>query len=392
MMREREAIREHLNDFFGIVIDAHILETFQNATSGFIVSNNLNYVIDPVTYKFSLDPIEDCVSKRWYDRLVKNYNMEDLNPPGERMNLSALNNLDKAKSFAKSVLEYEAKRVPYLSEETVALLSLFEESLPEARPPYCLIPPYFVIDSSNILDLNVRLVEVTYNLTNEKLFAYIPLDNDFLYASAQSIDRIISRYSDLEVDGYFVWVTDFNEVKERRFSLDRFKAFLDSLKSQVGNREVINMFGGFFSMILTTQNIDGLVHGVGISESRDPYMLGGPAPTRYYVPVLHRMLSLERAQDLSENISLRCDCPVCRDTSPSDMSVNQLIQHFLNVRVAERNRVESLSLDEIIRMLERDRRRVISSVRDPEIKKQCRAYTVHLSEWINALRSARASD
>lgn len=393
VMREKAAINEHLEDIFGIVVDAHILETFQNATSGYIVSNHLNYVIDPVTYKFTLDPILDCTSKRWYDRLVKNYNMDDLIQPDGRMSLEELSDSSRARSFVESVLGYEEERVQYLSGETISFMSLLaEESPSEQKPPYCLIPPYFLIDSQNILELNVSLVEEAVNLTDNPLFAYIPLNYDLLYSQPVR-NAVIKKYSDLEVDGYFVWVTDFNEVKERFVSLGLFESFLDSLKSGIGNREVINMFGGFFSTILATlENIDGLVHGIGISESRDPYTPGGPAPTRYYVPILHSMLTPENAQDLLSDLPLRyrCNCPVCVGTSPSDMSVMQLIRHVLNAKVAERSAIESLSLQEIKRMLDRDYRRVISSAADSVTRRQRLASAIHLKEWEKALEESTA--
>lgn len=388
VLREKEAISEHLSDFYGMVIDAHILETFQNATAGYIVSHNLNYVIDPVTYKFALEPIVDCVSKRWYERLIKNYSMEEFIRSDGMLDLNALGKLEDVTSFVKSVLEYEEKRVSYLSGEAVALLSLLaEESVPEQKPPHCLIPPYFIIESRELLDLNIKLIKEALEITDELIFAYVPMSSDLLYYH-KFCNEIVSKYSELDVDGYFVWATDFNEAKERSISLELFTRFLTSLKSAIGNKQVINMFGGFFSTILATQSIiDGLVHGVGISESRDPYKLGGPAPTRYYVPILHTMLSPESAEDLIENESLACNCPICQTMSPSEMSVKQLIRHVLNAKVSETDEIKSLSLEEIRKMLLRDYNKVVSSVTDPELKKQRVAYASHLLEWRKILKA-----
>jgi hypothetical protein len=392
VMREKEALNEHLNDISGIVVDAHILETFQNATSGYIVSKDLNYVIDPVTYRFDINPISDCTSKRWYDRLVKNYNMEDLIQPDGRIKRGKLSDSSRARDFVKSVVKYEETRVQDLSGETMAFFSLLaEKTTAKQKPPYCVIPPYFLIDSSKILELNVSLIKEARGLTNNRLFGYIPLNYDLLY-NQSARDTIVKQYSDLKVDGYFVWVTDFDEVKERSESLGLFDSFVDSLKSKVGKREVINMFGGFFStMLATLGRIDGLVHGIGISESRDPYTPGGPAPTRYYVPILHRMLTPENAQDLFSKLPRYwCNCQICSGTSPSDMSVMQLVRHALNAKVAERTAIESLSAQDIIRMLERDHERVVSSATDPISKRQHIALAVHLREWVRALREYAA--
>jgi len=60
-MRERKAISQHINDISGLVVDAHIVESFQNSSSGFIMANDLDYIVDPITYRFALEEVREHI-------------------------------------------------------------------------------------------------------------------------------------------------------------------------------------------------------------------------------------------------------------------------------------------------------------------------------------------
>ena len=53
IMRERPLIKEYLNKFSGVIVEAHVLESFAGATSKFISTLDKPFILDPVTYKFS---------------------------------------------------------------------------------------------------------------------------------------------------------------------------------------------------------------------------------------------------------------------------------------------------------------------------------------------------
>lgn len=385
VMRERGAISEHIDDNFGLVIDAHVLETFQNATSGFIIKNKLNYIVDPNTYRFYLDTIDECKSKRWFERLVDLYGIEDLLIEGNKIHYYELvpPRLDK---FVKNVVKYQERRVLDLSGEMRSLISLFsDEPSPELKKPYCIIPPYFIIESEEELAININSIELAKKYTEMPIYALMPIYYDLIYDN-DILDLITENYVESNADGYFIWITDFNEIREKGIVLRFANDFYISFKEEIGEKELINMFGGYYSTILSTQRIlDGLVHGVGISESRDPYRESGPAPTRYYVQPLHRMLSLESASDILYNQPYRCRCPICEATQISDMGVSELIKHVLNAKMAERNEIIGLSLEEIIQKLNNDLAQMIS-VNRPDLQRRLRNYGVHINEWIKALK------
>ena len=385
-MREREAINEHIDEIFGLVIDAHVLETFQNATSGFIINNNINYVVDPNTYRFYLDNIYECSSKRWFERLVDLFGIEDLIIEGNKIYSYELDSsrLDK---FVQNVVKYQERRMIDLSGETRSLISLFSgEPPPKLKKPYCIIPPYFIIESGEELNINIDSIELAKKYTDIPIYGLIPIYYDLIFDN-DILNVITNRYVEANADGYFIWITDFNEIKEKGIILKFAKDLYISLKEKIGEKELINMFGGHFSTILSTQGfLDGLVHGVGISESRDPYVESGPAPTRYYVQPLHRMLSLESATDILYNQPYRCRCPICEGTQISDMGVPDLIKHVMNAKLAEKNEILDLSLEEIMQKLQNDLDQMITINRFDLLRRRIRNYGVHINEWIKALK------
>ena len=73
LVREKDILRQYRDKFHGIVIEAHTLETFTNSILNFIVSVPNPFIIDPVTYKFTLPGILDDTDKRWFDKLTNYY-------------------------------------------------------------------------------------------------------------------------------------------------------------------------------------------------------------------------------------------------------------------------------------------------------------------------------
>lgn len=78
--------------------------------------------------------------------------------------------------------------------------------------------------------------------------------------------------------------------------------------------ELVNLYGGFFSICMYHAGLWGFNNGLGYSESRDWPQLEatGAAPARYYVPRLHAYLPVGTAQALIEvEPEFRCPCVVC---------------------------------------------------------------------------------
>jgi len=384
MMRERDTILEHKEDIDGLVIDAHIVETFSNASSSYLISNQFPYIVDPITYRFSIDIVEEYISKKWFSKLIDLYNIENLLLDNGRIDMSELINNNNLQKFTENVIKYQENRLIDLSGNTLSFINWIEGEETTSQKPLCIIPPYFIIQDSAELEINIKSLEYASDLTELPIYAIVPIYYDLLY-DPDFLMKILNDYANSCADGFFFWVTDFNEVKEKGAVLRIFKEYLSEFKTKIGSRELINMYGGYFSTILSAINIlDGVVHGVGLSEYKNPFNVGGPAPTRYYVPILHRMLSPESAMDLLEGQSFRCNCPICLETSISDMDVSKLIIHVLNAKIYEREEIKSYTEDQIIRKLECDYDKVINAF--PK-KQRIKLIADHLLEWKKALES-----
>jgi hypothetical protein len=111
LMREKEAINEHLSEFTGVILDAHILETFQNASSGYISNNKLRYILDPNTYRLAIDPIIDCTDKRWYDRIIQNFKIQDLINDQGLLDTTLLRDHKRLERFVIDILKYQEDRI-----------------------------------------------------------------------------------------------------------------------------------------------------------------------------------------------------------------------------------------------------------------------------------------
>ncbi len=388
LMREKQAIDEHFEDIEALIIDSHILETFQNATSGYVTRNKLKFIIDPITYRFTTEIIKECTKKRWYDRLVENYKMEDLMRYDGTLNLDKLHPHIRRNSFVKNIINYQDKRISQLSTETESWLTLLSEDNGRfEKKPLNVFPPYFIIESDESLDINIKSIMLAKEHTTNKIYANIPIENELLY-DIKFINKLIEKYTSLELDGYFIWITDFNELKQRKSYLTYYEYLFKTFKDNVNDEiQINNMFGGYFSNLLTKKGVmDGFAHGLGFSESKNPYGQGGPAPTRYYVPLIHRMLTIDRAEDILENYEeSKCNCPVCEHKEISELSTIELTKHVLNVKVQEKELSETLSLDELIEKMNSDSSGIVESARDSETRKQFNIYTEHLREWSNAL-------
>lgn len=175
-------------------------------------------------------------------------------------------------------------------------------NLPQLRPKF-LIAPYFYLDTQCMcwkdwLRLNTEFVRLSVQKsTNEyklPVFAQIVISKSILL-DANALNKTIQAYSTLECDGYTIWIDDLNETEANMSVLIGFIKLLKSLKS----KPVYNMYGGYFSILLTHKSLgllNGVSHGLEYGESRMVYPVGGGIPvSKYYYMPLHQRLDFTKA-------------------------------------------------------------------------------------------------
>ncbi len=360
LMRDAPVLRAKAQDFFGLALEAHIVELYSNAVGTFLASIAKPYFVDPVFYKFSSSFFEELSEKRWVDLLTAEYGIEGLmssNPEGfEVLDLGQLKAVDQV---VGQILDYQRRRILSLTQRSTALASLIGETPPAVGPPAFLVSPYVIaIDRLSIgTNVKIAIAAVKKKKPEEKLFAVIAVSRDFL-SSSKDLQAIINSFSSIPADGYLVWICDFKDWQEDSEILKTFANFVHDLSVSSGNKEVINLFGGYFSTVLTARQLLGAsVQGVGMAEFRDPFVTGGGFAKRYYVPISHQFVSVDLADDLrdADSSTFGCSCTQCGSgATPGTMSVQALAQHFVETRTQEFHRASAMSALAIADMLKRD--------------------------------------
>lgn len=390
-MREKEALDQNKNKYKGLVIDAHVLETFPKSIATFLAELDVPYIVDPITYRFTLDNIFEHANKKWYGSLETRYGLRRLLTSGVKIERSDLERPNILRNIVARVLKYQQRRLSVQIRNAMGLLAFFGEQVPTRKQtsPEILIPPYFLISNPKWVDLNVKatLQGLEMKKNDEKLYAVIPVEKDvFLFESQR--EYIIEKYSQMPVDGFMLWITNLRESSEDSALLKDVINFCRNLKQKSSDKPIINLYGSYFSLILMSKGIiDSAVQGLGITESRDPYAESGPVPPRYYVPLLHNLFPPKMADNLAGLHNMfRCNCAVCTNYSLiSDMSIQDMLNHLILIRKEEIEEITSKSVSEIIDELKKIRANVMKIGRQKG--QSLGMISKHLGNWASALKA-----
>jgi hypothetical protein len=182
------------------------------------------------------------------------------------------------------------------------------------------------------------------------------LENNFIDTVAAAVRRFDFR-------GYCIWVEDFDE---RLATVGQIGGLikLTQLLAE-GERQVVMLYGGFFSLLLKYFGATCVCHGLAYGEARAlsaaAQQGSGPAPVRYYVLELHRFLTLDDALVvLRARPDLICSCRICHRVIGGDPErVTQFANeealaemHFLYNRRQERRMIAEATLEEAIQSLQ----------------------------------------
>jgi hypothetical protein len=397
LTREKDVLKRYAESYYGLVLEAHIIELYCDSTLNFLKDISNPFLIDPVTYKFALPAIVEQTDKKWFEKLVDAYEM-----PIDAVSPRILpSNLSKPvlERFVESVLDYQRGIAKRLQNITGLLAWLSEESISYKRSsfsPEYIIPPYFMIESINHTDYyqwlktNKDIIDLAREKVNanEKLLAVIAL-GDEAFLSDEVLDQVLQVYSDLKIDGCALWISNFDEVTQAPEVLKRLINFAKKLKERK-RIPLFNFYGGYFSLLLISKKLlDGVVQGITVAEHREPSTTGGFAIPRYYLPKLHLFTSHEIAGRLSMVSTLKCNCPICSKLGGfedfTNMSVEDTMTHFMHNRVLEAKEVETKSLKDLVNSLA-ETYRFMADLQKKSGRKLI--YYDHLKSWIDVLEES----
>jgi hypothetical protein len=201
----------------------------------------------------------------------------------------------------------------------------------DCSPPYAVVAPYFYLTETTYADwLPILTRAASYARAfvgdSQKVFVSIVVDQGVLVdeSARETIDQ---AFAEVAVDGFVVWADNLDEQAASILELSGWLDLVQRLRND-GSREVINLHGGYFSILAAGavgrgRYFTGVTHGPEFGEFRGVVPVGGGIPiARYYIPRLHsrvryrdalRILNemeyLKDAMTFHEEV---CKCEMCR--------------------------------------------------------------------------------
>lgn len=381
LQRKKDFLRDVRGAYDGLVLPANILLYQYKSTPSIVFMTRRPFFVDPMSYLFG-QPFEQFKRrvrkgpefKPSFHRLMSGHGLNPeqfLNKSYEAL-LKLLDSSEKNRSrFTRNALSFQRDQVWTTICGARGLVADEDlESLVEDRfRPSFLIPPYFLFSGSSRSQsvttvLNEKILDVCQSQRSEwgDMFPMVFVKKEHLLNGlAGSAVEVVTRN---EFPGYCIWVDDFDE---RAATMEEIAGLISLVRSLSGKekKQVVMMYGGFFSMLLYHFGLTCVCHGIAYSEAKSLASAAqsstGPAPIRYYILELHRFLTLENAlRVLRARPDLLCSCPACRRVVGDDPenvtkyeSEEALSEiHFLYNRNLERQMIGESTPAEIVEHLE----------------------------------------
>lgn len=264
---------------------------------------------------------------------------------------------------------------------------LNESVMPEnATGPKHILPPYTVARSTDDpwWNISCKLFERTV--------AHVPKPENCIRVVASTepwrLEKLIEATDSMRIA---IWVSALDELSAAPHVLTDYAASIRN--ASAAGRRTFALYGGFFSVLLSSVGLGGSCHGIGYGEYRDYRELprSGPPPARYYLPLAHRYISQELAFQLwqSDAALAECDCEVCQRRSPVDLDYHSLMRHSVLCRSKEIAEWVGLNLSAVVDRLTNEYQGFLTRLnrsKAPDlIKSEARSTVAHVQQWIAAL-------
>ncbi len=351
MFNERSLFLNNKEFYDGIVIKANILEFYEKAATELLTESEKPYIIDPITFIFLLEPDYLTSSKgnlkKPYVKLKEKYGYLINDIIGKRRIESAdfkiasnneYNN-ELIDNFISSVLSFQVNKIhntvpqikkyaEMLKGEDIEskypeLFKKFENIITsEFTKPYCIVPPYFPASSVQdpFYEISLYIAKRSIKFKNDnKLFPVIALSKEMIM-DPNIVRKVVNDYNDEGFDGFLIWIVNFNDEKEYESALAGFASLILNFK-RITKKEIINLYSGYYSVLLSYLGIDGIVSNICYGTFKKlEFGAGFRPPIRYYIPHLHRKEALLNAARYYENsFNKWCKCDICKDIKYTDI-------------------------------------------------------------------------
>lgn len=426
----RYFLGDYSEDFDLIGINSNIIAYAPSGVGAFIAPlRNKSFFIDPQTHAFQHD-ISSVMKKKdgedvvmnsikclseIYGTVIKanvgNRALETNDFSDDAINLICQNTL----RFELNVIEDAIRNSEYWE--------FLEDQEDLDLKPNILIAPYLFFKQqglSDLLNINKRFIDESKRLLNsvvsghgKPLFAEIVIEKEIMRSPSFS-KEIIDMYSECDVDGFMIWIDDFQESSASESDLWAYKKLLIELNKS--KKPILDLRGSYFSIVLASKEISllaGVGHGIEYGENRKVIPVRGGVPrAKFYFPQFHQrvdydpdatkiLLEMGWAKNKSKYLENVCPCDICKsliknsvtdgfakfgetktsEKNNQDYSTGEALdksrKHYLNNKKREYEFCRNSSLEKIIEKLERA----------DKLSKQIRSYSFsHMKEWLNVLQ------
>lgn len=366
---------EKLGRFFaGFVFRANFLESSPGLVSSIAVRaatspRKVGYIIDPMTYIFTLDPTSDPsksdVIRAWRKvpkdkaadelradlALSKNDSLDaswtqKIEEPGKRdankvqifglkKSIRQLANKTLGKLSGKAGLtalgssHYSAQNVTALVDATISYQlgavksrldpDRYKTVLPLVPEPTYILSPYIPIRNQN--DLNSQILfwrEFDSKFRDDRGMAVVLTTVSTIINLGPGI---LAALQSLKTKNVAIWLDGFNEVGATVRDLSAFKDFVVAILAQ--KQVCLNLYGSGYSSFLSSRGLSQTLScGHGESKGVEPLSGGFPIAT-YYIRSLHERYRIAAAYNLllranlgitrNDFISRVCSCAICKE-------------------------------------------------------------------------------
>lgn len=316
-------------DIDGLVIGGNMFAWGQSWISVFLRKTGKPFFIDPMTYVFAKDPsliVHNGSIRKSYGALKDWLDWKVKEVAGRRplrpQDFGKSVNKEEIEKFVLKVLEFQ-RRVPRVDDKLQRSLEKYGEMMGEdllgtRLSPEMYLSPYF--HATDPLDPWYRItIECAHAAREaesyEPLVPVLCLSESFI-SDQSGREQICRDLSGFELCA--LWISGLDEYTASIESLSALKQLVEELADQKIN--VINMHGGYLSLLLYLSGMGLTCCGPGYGESKtaDQLATGGGFPDRYYIPAARRTVVEANARVfLSRNPEFLCDCEVCREVSLS---------------------------------------------------------------------------
>ena len=381
---DQQTVRRLPGHFTGLIIPGTVAAFQREGTGGFALTLSATeaqtpYVIDP---RFPLFQQPLYAPKKSHEALASVLGRPDLvsrrEPSVTTFSSEVIDNI--ARHWAEFNADYRdsasAKFDKYAQRLNEAVVP------DDAKGPKYVIPPYTLCEGRE--DPWWAISRGFFDRTRD----HVGGDNCVQVVAAKEARYLGDLLADVNADRVGVWVSNMDELQTRETVLAEYATAIARAR-----KRTFAMYGGFFSVLLSSVGLGGSCHGIGFGEYRDYLELpqSGPPPARYYLPAVHRYVSQELAYQLwqCDRFLAECGCAACGDNSPVDLDYHSLMQHSVLCRSREIQAWVGLGREETIGRLQQERQKFLEHVVAAGLPRLAEDNALrsakHLARWIDAL-------